>query len=245
MLKLTARHIAFAALLGVLSQPAFAQVNAPEKTTLDLDGKLPPEQLQEWEGGKRVLFWSVPDGAWIEIFRAGNVTGLVEDNRSFFKRIVADGRQWQWRNEGFVPLVAEVAVAAGPTNDDDFDAAVSIFEADLAEKPSNGAGNMTFLHRTEKGEIVKAVQLATTTICAAGGSECPLVVLRPGRDPQAYFFSLDSAWGFFEAGGKLQLEYQRPKAVVQVDMATGNETELEMIEPKAAQSPPNHPRHVE
>lgn len=244
-MKLTAGHIALAALLGVLSQPAFAQVNALEKTTLDLDGKLPPEQLQEWEGRKRVLFWSVPDGAWLEIFRAGNVTGLVEDDHSYFKRIVADGRQWQWRNEGFVPLVAEIAVAAGPTSDEDFEAALSIFEADLAEKPANSAGNMTFLHRLETGETVKAVQLATTTICAAGGSECPLVVVRPGREPQAYFFSLDSAWGFFETDGRLFLEYQRPTGVMQIDLDTGKETELEMIQPKAAQSPPNHPRHVE
>ncbi len=244
-MKLTARHIALAALLGVLSQPAFAQVNAPEKTTLDLDGKLPPEQLQEWEGGKRVLFWSVPDEAWLEIFHAGNLTGLVEDDHSYFKRIVADGRQWQWRNEGFVPLVAEIAVAAGPTSDEDFEAALSIFEADLAETPANSAGNMTFLHRLETGETVKAVQLATTTICAAGGSECPLVVVRPGREPQAYFFSLDSAWGFFETDGRLFLEYQRPTGVMQIDLDTGKETELEMIQPKAAQSPPNHPRHVE
>lgn len=244
-MKLTARHIAFAALLGVLSQPAFAQMHAPEKTTLDLDGKMPPEQLQEWEGGKRVLFWSVPDSAWLEIFRAGDVTGLVEDGRSYFKRIVADGRQWQWRNEGFVPLVAEIAVAAGPTSDKDFSAAVSVFEADLAEKPTNSPGNMTFLHRLETGETLKAVQLATTTICAAGGSECPLVILRQGRDPKAYFFSLDSEWGFFEAGDKLFLEYQEPSSVVQIDLHTDKETELEMIEPKAAQSPPNNPRHVE
>lgn len=244
-MKLTARHIVLAALLGVLSQPAFAQVNAPEKTTLDLDGKLPPEQLQEWEGRKRVLFWSVPDGAWLEIFRAGNVTGLVEDDHSYFKRIVADGRQWQWRNEGFVPLVAEIAVAAGPTSDEDFEAALSMFKADLAEIPANGAGNMTFLHSLETGETVKAVQLATTTICAAGGSECPLVVMRPGRDPKAYFFSLDSAWGFFETDGRFFLEYQRSTSVMQIDLDTGKETELDMIQPKAAQSPPNHPRHVE
>lgn len=244
-MKLIARHIALAVLLGVLSQPAIAQVNAPEKTTLDLDGKLPPEQLQDWEGRKRVLFWSVPDGAWLEIFRAGSVTGLVEDDRSYFKRIVADGRQWQWRNEGFVPLVAQEAVAAGPTSDEDFSTALSIFEDDLAEMPANGAGNMTFMHRLETGETVKAVQLATTTICAAGGAVCPLVVMRPGHDPKAYFFSLDSAWGFFEAGDTLVLEYQQPTAVVQIDLDTGKETELEMIEPKAAQSPPNHPRHVE
>lgn len=244
-MKLTTRHVAIVALLGALSQPAFAQVNALEKTTLDLDGKLPPEQLQDWKGGKRVLFWSVPDGAWLEIFHAGDVTGLVEDDRSYFKRIVADGRQWQWRNEGFVPLVASVAVAAGPTSDEDFNAALSIFEADLAEKPANGPGNTTFLHRLKTGETVKAVQLATTTICAAGGSECPLVILRPGHDPKAYFFSLDSEWGFYEAGDKLFVEYQQPTSVVQIDLDTGKETELEMIKPKAAQSPPNHPRHVE
>lgn len=104
---------------------------------------------------------------------------------------------------------------------------------------------MTFLHRLETGETVRAVQLATTTICAVGGSECPLVVMMPGQDPQAHFFSLDSAWGFFERNDKLFLEYQKPMGVTQIDLNTGEEIELEMIEPKVAQSPPNHPRHVE
>lgn len=80
-----------------------------------------------------MLFWSVPDGLWIEVFHGRDVTGLVDDPRSYFKRIVAGGRQWQWRNKGFVPLIAEEAVAAGPASAEDFAAAIAPFSDDLAE----------------------------------------------------------------------------------------------------------------
>lgn len=239
------RQIACAALLCGLVQPGWSQDAHGQKTSLDLDGKSPMEILQEWDGGKRVLFWSAPDKTWIEVFHAKQFTGLVDDERSFFKRIVADGRQWQWRNEGFVPLVAEVAVPAEQTSEADFQAASAVFAADLAELPANGAGNFTFLHQTGAGEGIKVVQLATTTICAAGGSECPLVVLRPQQPPKAYFVRLDSAWGLSDQGGKVYLEYQLDNAVARIDLDTGAEVEISLVAPRAAPSPPSHPRHAD
>lgn len=239
------RQIFAALVLTATPFSGLAQESVPGKDTLDLDGKLPPEQLQDWSGGKRVLFWSVPDGLWIEIFRASSVTGLVDDDRSFFKRIVADGRQWQWRNVGFVPLVAEPAVASGPTTDADFAAALTAFEADLGEVPDNSSANLTFLYTTAAGETVRAVRLVTSSICAVGGSTCPLVVLREARPPKPVFFSLEGAWGFFELGGNLLVEHQEEVGVMQIDVETGAVNRLEALVPMAAEAPPKNPRHVE
>lgn len=239
------RQIFAAIIVAAMPFSGVAQESVPGKDTLDLDGKLPPEQLQDWNGGMRLLFWSAPDGLWIEIFRAASVTGLVDDDRSFFKRIVADGRQWQWRNIGFVPLVAEPAVASGPTTDADFTAALAAFEADLGEVPGNSPANLTFLYTTAAGETVRAVRLVTSSICAVGGSTCPLVVLREAQPPKPVFFSLEGAWGFFEVGGKLLVEHQEEAGVMQIDVETGAVNRLEAVVPMAAEAPPKNPRHVE
>ena len=244
-LKRFTRQIMAALVLAATPFSGFAQESVPGKDILDLDGKLPPEQLQDWNGGKRVLFWSVPDGLWVEIFRANSVTGLVDDDRSFFKRIVADGRQWQWRNVGFVPLVAEPAVASGSTTDADFAAALAAFEADLGEQPDNSSANQTFLYTTAAGETVRAVRLVTTSICAVGGSTCPLVVLRDAQPPKPVFFSLEGAWGFIEEEGNLLVEHQEELGVVQIDVETGTVNRLEAHVPMAAEAPPKNPRHVE
>lgn len=244
-MKLFTRQIVAALLLFATPCSVFAQESVPGKDILDLDGKLPPEQLEDWQGGKRVLFWSVPDGLWIDIFRAKSVSGLVDDDRSFFKRIVSEGRQWQWRNIGFVPLVSDPAVASGPTTDADFAAALVPFETDLGEIPGNSPANLTFLYTTASGENVKAVRLVTTSICALGGTTCPLVVLREARPPKPVFFSLDGTWGFFEAGDNLLVEHQEEKGIMQIDVETGVVNRLEAVVPVAAESPPKNPRHVE
>lgn len=240
-----ARNLAIAASLVCFAQAAVAQGDATQRAPLDLDGRMPAEQLEDMGGYKRVLFWSSESGIWLEVFRAKAITGLVEDSQSYFKRIVADGRQWQWRNEGFVPLIVNEAVAAGPVSNADFKEALQPFEADLASLPENGSANLAFLHRPQDAEPIKAVWLATTSVCAEGGASCPLVILRPGRDPRAIYISLDSAWGFYEAKGKTYVEYQRQAEVVQIDLETGAETVLAMIEPTTASSPPKEPRHAE
>lgn len=233
------------ALIAALSTSASADDSGQEKSTLDLDGRLPLELLQDRSGQKHILFWSVPDEAWLEVFQGANVTGMVDDNHSYFKRIVADGRQWQWRNSGFVPLVADEAVPAGTTSDADFEDAIGLFADDLAELPENSPANMTFQLETGAGEEIKAIRLASTSICLAGGSQCPLVILREGHEPQSYLISLESSWGFFESGDALFVEYQQPTSVVQINLETGEESQLEMIPPRIALSPPKEPRHVE
>lgn len=244
-MKPALRYIAIAGLAGLLTNPVLAQDNPADRTVIDLDGQAPAELLQEWQGGKRVLFWSVPDGLWIEVFHGRDVTGLVDDPRSYFKRIVAGGRQWQWRNKGFVPLIAEEAVAAGPASAEDFAAAIAPFSDDLAETPENSPANMTYLFRSGSGETIKGVRLATTSICAEGGAQCPLVVLREGQPPKTIFINLDLPWGFLEADGRVFVEYQLEAAVSQIDLGTGAVTQLNMIEPAPAQSPPRNPRYVE
>lgn len=239
------RYIAITGLAGLLTNPVLAQDNPADRSVIDLDGQAPVELLQEWQGGKRVLFWSVSDGLWIEVFHGRDVTGLVDDPRSYFKRIVADGRQWQWRNQGFVPLIAEEAVAAGPTSAEDFATAIASFSDDLAETPENSSANMTYLFRSGSGETIKGVRLATTSICAEGGAQCPLVVLREEQPPRVIFINLDLPWGFLEADGRIFVEYQLETAVSQIDLGTGAVSQLNMIEPAPAQSPPRNPRYVE
>lgn len=244
-MKAALRYIAIAGLAGFLASPVLAQDNPADRSVIDLDGQAPAELLQEWQAGKRVLFWSVPDGVWIEVFHGSDVSGLVDDPRSYFKRIVADGRQWQWRNRGFVPLIAEEAVAAGATNAEDFAAAIAPFSDDLAETPENSPANMTYLFRSGSGETIKGVRLATTSICAEGGAQCPLVVLREGQLPRVIFINLDLSWGFQEAGGRIFVEYQLETAVSQIDLETGTVAQLMMIEPAPARNPPRNPRNVE
>lgn len=80
---------------------------------------------------------------------------------------------------------------------------------------------MTYLFRSGSGETIKGVRLATTSICAEGGAQCPLVVLREGQPPKTIFINLDLPWGFLEADGRVFVEYQLEAAVSQIDLGTG------------------------
>ncbi|WP_299592500.1 hypothetical protein [uncultured Tateyamaria sp.] len=230
------------ALVCALATPASAQDSFRTKIDVDLDGAAPDELVEHWQDGQRVLFWSKSDALWVEVFRGQDIVGFVDDPRSYFKRIVADGRQWQWRDVGFVPLIADQAVAAGVASDADFAAAIIPFQNDLASTPENSAANLAYLFRAKSGETLKAIHLATTSICTGGGSVCPLVIIRDGKEPSVVFVKLDLPWGFFEAKDRIFVEYQLDEGVTQIDLDTGAVSDLVLIEPVSAESPPRRPR---
>jgi hypothetical protein len=239
------RYGVIAGVLGLLAFPVFAQDRAGARWEIDLDGKVPPEVIQVWGGGHRVLYWDEKERAWIELYHGSTVIGLVDDPKSFFKRIVSDGRQWQWRNVGFVPLVAEPAVAAGQASEEDFAAAIAPLIGDLAEAPENSSANILYLFKRKNGPEVRAVRLASTVLCSEGGSVCPLVVQREDQPPLAVSFSLDAPWGFNEVGGRLYVEYQKDNELVQVDVVTGTTQNLGVIAPKKAEGQIREPRRYD
>lgn len=242
-MKLAVRPIVVAAIISLSGLPALSQVDNPaDRRLLDLDGASPEEMLQNVPGGQRLLFWSEPNSVWVEVFRAPSVEGLVDDPRSYFKRVVAGGRQWQWRNEGFVPLLSAPAVVSGTASDDDFTEAMTLFSGELAEAPENSAANMVYQFAAPDGQKFKAIQLATTGLCMNGGAVCPLVVLQEGREPIAHLHNLTQEWGFHHENGRTFIEFQSDTSILQIDLANGAERQLAMIAPVAAPNPPRHPR---
>ena len=242
-MKLAVRPIVIAAFVSLSGLPALSQVDNPsDRRLVDLDGASPDEMLQNTADGQRLLFWSEPDTVWVEVFRAPSVEGLVDDPRSYFKRIVSGGRQWQWRNEGFVPLLSAPAVVSGSANDEDFNAAVAALSGDLAEAPENSAANMVYQFIAPDGHTFKAVQLATTSLCMKGGSVCPLVVIQSGREPVIHLNDLSQDWGFHYENGRTFVEFQSQTSILQIDLDGGAQRQLSMIAPVAAPDPPRHPR---
>lgn len=215
------------------------------KRSIDLDGKAPAELLQEWDGGQRVLFWSDSDRVWIQLFQGGRVSGVIDDDHSYFKRLVVDGRQWQWRNTGYVPLIEEAAVPASSTTDADFVAAVASLGADLGDQVQNSVANTTYLLKLKDADPVKGVFLASTVLCREGGAVCPVVLFLDGKPAFHTYLSQDAAWGLSSENGDLIFEYQLTTSVMQIDVQTGSEHELKQIEPRAAEEAPQRPRDAE
>lgn len=238
-----ASSVIIASAFVLLAMPVSAQKGA--KIEIDLDGRGPFELLQDWNGGQRVLYWSSEDQLWVELFEAQSISGLADDANSRLKQIVSGGRHWQWRNTGYVPLVAQPAVPAGPTTEADFAAAIEHLHPDLGEPVQNSAANTTYQMQASTAGPVKAVALASTVLCQEGGAVCPVVLFSGGVPTSHTYLSQEDVWGLTISDGLPVLEVQQPASLLQIDVTTGAERELPQFAPRAAEDAPNRPRHID
>lgn len=243
------KKIAFLVLLAALHPSMVLAAKTTSRVSVDLDGAAPAELIEKLaDGHSRLLFWSSESASWLELFRTSGAGGidLLEDPRSSLKMLQADGRSWQWRNEGYVPLVGEVVSPKGQLGERDYARAVQALDAHFDQIPPRSMVDGVYALDLEgAGELTTGVFLRQGELCALGGSLCPLILMSlKGADRRV---DLDAGlpWGISSAkgpSGVRQIEEQRATSVEQIDPITGASGEIEMVRPKAAGEAPYAPR---
>lgn len=231
--------------LGVpILMAGFASAATVEK--IDLDGVAPSEIVISDDGVQTVNYWSPQNGMWLELLRTdAKIEGVADDPQSALRLIKSDGRYWQWRNDAYVPLVAQEAASAGDLADDVFAQAVE-FIGDFDEVPPNTPANIK-IDITIDGRPSMAALLGGGVFCSMGGTNCPVVVFHDGSPKSKVYVNLSQAWGFspqVNEHGYPYVESQLERAVLLIDSETGAETELAGISPKASEPQPQTPKDL-
>ena len=220
---------------------------ADTKTQVDLDGIPPQELLTTNDEGSQVHFWSAQNELWIEVFSTeGVVEGFSEDPQSSLSRIKSGGRFWQWRNDAYVPLVAEEPIFEGPLSDEDLAAAVQ-FIGDYDTVPANSVAN-TLVRIETGGRVDKIALLGGSVFCSLGGTNCPLVAFIGGKPSGIAYVSINLPWGFSSevgSNGFPVLEVQQEKSIILKDMETGAETVIDGLPPVRSEPQQQMPRDFE
>lgn len=234
------------AILSLIAVVAAGSAEAETKETIDLDHVAPAELLIVDGDVRTIHYWSVQNGLWLELFRSNTeIEGIADDPQSALSQIKSGGRYWQWRNDAYVPLVAEQAVIAGELDDSLFEKAAA-FLGEFDEVPDNSPANMKVAIEIG-GEPSIAALLGGTVFCSMGGTNCPIIIFKDGEPQSAVYVTISQPWGMSRGvnqNGYPYIESQLDHSLLLIDTETGEENGLPGIAPKQSDPQPQRPKDL-